>query len=95
MSRRLALIAVAAMLALILWLVLWPATHPPPTAGQSAPAPAVPGMTGPGAFDGATAPAPSPAPPPLGAHAPSSSGEDGAGPANSFIVCPGNPRCPR
>jgi hypothetical protein len=93
MSRRLALVAVAAMLALILWLIWWPATHPPPAASQGAPAPAVPGMTGPGALDGATAP--SPARPIEAAPAPSSSGEDGAGPTNSFIVCPGNPRCPR
>jgi len=35
--------------------------------------------------------APATASPPAGAAAP----DQGAGPTNSFIVCPGNPRCPK
>ena len=85
MKWKLASIAVAAMLALIAWLVWWPARHSPPATGQGAPAQAEHGVAGPAAVDGATAPAP--------AHSPESG--DGAGPTNSFIVCPGNPRCPQ
>jgi hypothetical protein len=81
MNRKLASIAVAAILVLIGWFVLRLVTASPPPTVQSAPG-------------SAPSAAPSAAPPLAGTPAPATSEGSGAGPANSFIVCPGNPRCP-